>query len=110
MKIKNVKLEWYVLHWDFNTKKVINYNILSGIKDTLVREIRAGHIYDKSILREYLKTEFMYNYWCRSEYEFLIVDTHKQDYYEKIDIWRQIEPNLDNIVEYINAKMDLNFK
>ena len=28
MKVKNVNLEWYVLRWDFNTKKVINYNIL----------------------------------------------------------------------------------
>lgn len=62
MKTKNVKLEWYVLKWDFNQKKVVNYNILEWILEDLAREVRSKRVYNKSILREYLKTQFMYYY------------------------------------------------
>ena len=48
----------------------------------------------------------MYDYWSKTESEFYISDLHGDDY-EKIDIWRQIEPNLDLIVEYVNSKMEL---
>lgn len=106
MKVKNVNLEWYVLRWDFNSKKVINYNILQWRKEDIANEVRRKSIYNKSILREYLKTTFMYDYWSKTECEFYISDLHGDDY-EKIDIWRQIEPNLDLIVEYVNSKMEL---
>ena len=59
MKVKNVSLEWYVLRWDFNTKKVINYNILQWRKEDIANEVRRKSIHNKSILREYLKTVFM---------------------------------------------------
>lgn len=106
MKVKNVNLEWYVLRWDFNTKKVINYNILQWRKEDIANEVRKKNIHNKSILREYLKTTFMYDYWSKTECEFYISDLYGNDY-EKIDIWRQIEPNLDHIVEYVNSKMSL---
>ena len=109
MKIKNIKLEWYVLRWDSNSKKVVNYNILEWRKEDIAKEVKSGRVYNKSILREYLKTAFMYDYWSKTECEFFISDLNGNDY-EKIDIWRQIEPNLNNIVEYINTKMDLKFE
>ena len=106
MKVKNVNLEWYVLRWDFNTKKVVNYNILQWRKEDIANEVRLKHLHNKSILKEYLKTVFIYDYWSKCECEMLVGDLHTDDY-EKIDIWKQIEPNLDNIVDYINIKMDL---
>ena len=106
MKVKNVNLEWYVLRWDVNAKKVVNYNILQWRKEDIANEVRKKSIYNKSILREYLKTVFMYDYWSKTECEFFISDLHGDDY-EKVDIWRQIEPNLDLIVEYVNSKMEL---
>ena len=109
MKIKNVNLEWYVLRWDFNSKKVVSYNILKHREEDIAREVRKKSIGNKSILKEYLKTVFIYEYWSKTECEFYISDLFGDDY-EKIDIWRQIEPNLDNITEYINQKMKLNFK
>lgn len=108
MKVKNVELEWYVLRWDFNQKKVVNYNILKWRKEDIANEVRKKHIHNKSILKEYLKTVFIYDYWSKAECEFYISDLHGDDY-EKIDMWRQIEPNLDIITDYINDKMKLNF-
>lgn len=109
MKVKNINLEWYVLRWDNSTKKVINYNVLKWLKEDIANEVRRKNIYNKSILREYLKTTFMYDYWSKAEYEFFVSDLCGMDY-EKIDIWRQIEPNLNHIVEYVNQAMDLKFK
>ena len=112
MKVKNVNLEWYVLRWDRDSNKVTKYNILYNLKDTIAKEVRNKRIYDKSILREYLKTEFMYNYWSKSECEMAVggLSSKYPDEFEKIDMWRQIEPNLDNIVEYVNMKMKLKFE
>lgn len=110
MKIKNINLEWYVLKWDFNSKKVINYNILQWLKEDIANEVRLKHIYDKITLYEYLKKQFMYHYWSRTEHEMIISDLHKHEVGEKIDIWRQIEPNLNRIVEYIDKTLDLKFE
>ena len=110
MKIKNSNLEWYVLRWDFNAKKVVNYNILEGLAEDIAREVRNKSLYDKSILKEYLKTVFIYNYWSKTECEFFVSDLHSDECCEKIDMWRQIEPNLNNIVDYVNTKMDLKFE
>lgn len=109
MRIKYANLEWYVLCWDFNQNEVVNYNILAGFENDIAKEVRAKHIYNKSILREYLKTQLMYHYWSKTEYEFYISDLHGNDY-KKIDVWRQIEPNLDRIVEYVNTRMVLQFE
>ena len=109
MKIKNVNLEWYVLRWDFNSKKAVDYNILKWRKEDIAKEIKSGRVHNKVTLYEYLKRQFMYYYWSKTECEFFMSDLHGNDY-EKIDIWRQIEPNLNNIVDYVNLKMDLKFE
>ena len=112
MKVKNVNLEWYVLDWSTNEKKIKPYNILHNLEENIAREVRAKRIYDKSILKEYLKTEFMHHYWSKSEFE-IVVGSLFSEYpkeFEKIDIWKQIEPNLNNIVDYVDIKMKLNFK
>ena len=109
MKIKNVNLQWYVLEWDVNNKKIKPINILAGITEDLVREIKSGRVHNKSILREYLKTVFVYYYWSKAEHEMIVSDLFSK-YQEKIDVWKQIEPNLDLIVDYVNIKYDLKLK
>lgn len=109
MKIKTSKLEWYVLNWNNNEKKMKPINILSGVAEDLAKEVKSGSVHNKSILREYIKTYLMYNYWSKVEYEFFASDMCGMNY-EKISAWQQIEPNLDIIVDYINKKCDLNFK
>ena len=49
MKVKNVNLEWYVLRWDVNAKKVVNYNILQWRKEDIANEVRKKSIHNKSI-------------------------------------------------------------
>lgn len=109
MKLKGVVLEWYVLHWDPHSKCVDNYNILAGIKEDVAKEIKRKKISDIDTLTNYLKRQFMYYYWSKTECEFYVSDLSGNNY-ERIDMWRQIEPNLNRIVAYVNSKMDLNLK
>lgn len=109
MKIKTSNLEWYVLDWDENNKIVKPINILKGLAEELAKEVKSGRVHNKSILREYLKTTLMYDYWSKAECEFFISGLFGDDC-EKVDLWKQIEPNLDIITEYVNQKCDLNFK
>ena len=110
MKIKTSKLKWYVLDWDDNNKKVKPINILEGLAEELAKEVKSGRVHNKSILREYLKTTLMYDYWSKAECEFFISGLSSGNDGEKVDLWKQIEPNLDIITEYVNQKCDLNFK
>lgn len=112
MKIKNVKLEYYVIHEDFNSRKLKRYNILNDIfKENLAEQIKKKKITNLVELKEWLKRDFMYHYWSKSEWELAIgglFAKHPEEF-EKIDVWYQIENNLDMIVDYINNKMELNF-
>jgi hypothetical protein len=110
MKIKKSNLEWNVLHYDCTRHKVVNYDIMTGIAELVAREVRRKKIQNKADLKEFLKREFMYHFWSRTEAEMFVTGYDGEYDLEKVDIWRQIEMNLDRIVDYINSKCELNLK
>lgn len=110
MKIKNSNLKWYVLRYDSNNKKITEHNVMVGIAEAIQIEVKAKRVYDKKSLKNFLKKEFMHNYWCRAEHEILVSGLHDKDAIEKIDIYRQLNMNLDTIVDYVNSKCDLKFE
>lgn len=116
MKIKNVKLEWYILQFNESANKVIMKNIFSdSFPQEVAKKIRKGKtdkwkpVYDYNTFKEWLKGELMYYYWSKTETEIYIADWYSDDIH-KIDGWFQIEPNLDNICQMIINKMKIEFK
>ena len=122
MKNKTAKIEWYVLYYNINSRKLESINIISRkLIEDVYKQIKSGKITNKSNLREYLRKEFMYRYWSKSEYEILVTDwppvTKKIDKESwvseksltKIDIYDQIKDNLDNITDLFILKMDIKF-
>lgn len=101
-------LHWYVLNEDFNTRKIKQYNALAGWEDD-IRKARKK-CKTKTELQEWLKCEFMYHYWSKCECEIYVSGLFTKDpnEFQKIDIWTQLEPNLDIITDYICK--ELNFK
>lgn len=97
-------LEFYVIECDFNTEKPIRKNILNEnlIKD-IKKKYKNGKIKDKTDLKKYLKAEFMHDYWCRAEHEYMLGDLFEEDpkKYTKLDVYFQIEKNIDMISDYI---------
>lgn len=113
MKLKNVKLEWYVLMWNSNTKKVVNYNVLDNeLIQILHKEIvKKKTITNYEQLKEKIKRWCMYYYWSKCECEISVGGMFAKypDEYEKIDAWRQIEMNLDRMCEYIMRELRIEF-
>lgn len=103
-------LEWYVLNYDFNKKQVENFNIfrssrfLDCLKETLEHFKNTN---DYKMFKEELKTDLMYSFWSKREYEISVGDAFEEDLskYEKIDIYDQVLPNLDNLAMYLIQKI-----
>lgn len=118
MKIKNVKLEWYILQYDSNKRKMYMDNIFGwdGITEEIAKKIKKGSkdkwkpVTDYNSFKEYIKSDLMYYYWSKSEAEFQAGGLFsKEEGFEKIDGWFQLEPNLDNICKMIINKMEIEF-
>ena len=103
-EMENKKLEWNVLAYNFNTNEIINYNIFSGHFFT---ELKHENPKTYIELKEFIKKWARYYYWSRTEHEILVGGLFKNCKFEKIDIFRQIEMNLDRITEYVNKELKI---
>ncbi len=113
MKFKTVKLEWNVLYYDSNIKQVKNYNVLNDeIKERIYKKIKTGKIKNYEELKQDIDSWAHYHYWSKTECEMAIGGLHCNylDDFEKIDMYRQIEMNLDRILEYIINTMQISFE
>lgn len=109
MRVKNVKLEWYVLRHDFNSGKIVNSNIFySDFVENLHKFVRKGMVTTKEDLKDYIDRWAHYHYWCKAECEIMVGGLFTTiPKLEKIDMYRQIEMNLDKIVDYVNKECDM---
>ena len=112
MKKKNVKLEYYVIRVDSSTDKLKRYNIFyDGFIEELAKRMKRDNIDNREKLKDYLKRWAMYNYWSRCECEIVVgsLFKHSEEDLKKIDMWYQIEKNLDMITDYIINKCKIEF-
>ena len=105
-------LEWYAIREDFNKRKIVNYNVLSGWENEIKKARKNKKFNDYASLKEWLKREFMYYYWSKAEHEICVggLFVKSTEELEKIDIYRQLEPNLDRITEYVIKEIGFRFK
>ena len=108
MKIKNVKLSWKVLNHDFNSDKIINYDIFcKSSSEEIAKRIKREKISSLEEFKESMKRMWMHDYWSKAECEIMVSGLFTRVEPTKIDIWRQIEMNFDLIIEYIINKMEI---
>ena len=102
-------LEWNVLNYDFNKDEIIEYNVFNKEFENDIKEaVKDKRILNYEELKAYIKIKFQHRYWSRTEYEILVSGLFS-DNREKIDIYEQLEMNLDRITEYVNTKLKLEF-
>lgn len=103
-------LEWYVLKVRRN--QIDKYNVLAGYEDELRKARRKKEIVDRESLKLWLLGEFRCRFWCRAEHEMLVGDCWIKDLNElmKIDVYSQLEINIDNITDYVMRKMNFKFE
>ena len=103
-------LEWYVLIVRKN--QIDKYNVLAGYEDELRKARRKKEIVDRESLKLWLLKEFRCRFWCRAEHEMLVGDCWVKNLKElmKIDVYSQLEINIDNITDYVMRKMNFKFE
>lgn len=105
-----MELEWNVLIYDFNSRKIKFYNIF---RNDFILEIRnkskSKKIKTYLELKEYINNWAKYYYWSKIEYEIAMggLFSAYPDEFEKMDIYKQITMNLDRITEYVNNKLQI---
>lgn len=108
IKIKGLKLEWNVLNYDWNDKCIKRYNIIrQDLIDKIITQYRKKELNNIEDLKKLIKDWAFYHYLGRREYEIMAGDLWHNDTLEKIDIYAQIEMNLDRLAEYISREMRL---
>lgn len=100
--------EFNVLIWDYNRKQVISYNVIPYFCMEYDRCKKEDRPKTREEWREFVKRKGMYQYWARCEYEIIIsqwpprvTKDGKREAEVKIDVWQQIEMNLDVVVDIL---------
>ena len=106
------EIKYYAMYYDFNARKIKRVNVIhEDILKRLQDMVKKGKIKDRLQFRQCLRGEFMYRYWCKREWEISVGDLFEKDLskYEKIDVYDQLEANLDVITDYIIRNMGITF-
>lgn len=97
--------EFYVLNYDFNAKKIINFNIFSNHE---VLKWVTQHVEDFNLCKlsfeelcEEIRKTIAWQEWGRRQYEISVGDAFETncDKLEKWDCYKQALPNLELIAK-----------
>lgn len=97
-------MKWYVLNYDFNAKRIENFNIFQSIRFSEGIDKLRNKIWNSvEDFKEAVRKEAMYSFWSKAEYEIMIGDLFETDCnkLEKWDVYDQILPNLEQLCRYI---------
>lgn len=120
---------YYCINWDFNIDNIEYYDIMPYLIETWEEQSRklknrlrnlkrhkerdfkaeANCIMPSTFegIKEWIKDESMYQFWSRCQYEVIVTGFPQQKREYKLDIYEQIEMNIDVItkifMEYLNT-------
>ena len=111
MRIKKANLEYKAIMYDWNSHSLRHINVLGDrLKNDIIKSIKSGDVYDRETLKERVIRLLKYYYWSKREYEIAVGDWGcKEDEMFKIDVWHQLEPNIDHIIDHIIKEIDLGY-
>ena len=95
-----INLEWNVWYNELNTNKIKPFNIFNhysfkkAVTDIFSKRLRMGEF------EEMIDKEAMYYFWCKAEYEVMIVGLFGRNT-KKIDIYSQLKLNWDRFIDYL---------
>ena len=104
-------MEWYVLYYSFNDKKIKRLNIFNTVRfSNGVEQLLNEYQDNKEDFINKLTSLCRYCFWSKREYELAVGDLTETDInnLEKIDVFFQIEKNIPLLAYYIlsfNKKM-----
>ena len=95
------ELKWYVLIHDSNADEIKLFNIFNSLnfRRGVERAIKKYTTYEQ--FKEDIKRNLQYSFWSKAEYEIKCSGLFRKSEPAKIDVYYQVLPNLDILVEYI---------
>ena len=94
------KIEWYAFYYLFNSDRLKYTNVIKqSLIDRVKKLIKKNADYEE-IKRE-IDASLMHDYWSKSEYEVIVSNWTGKKFEQKIDIYYQLQPNIDRITEYL---------
>lgn len=91
--------EFKVLRWGVGSKDLGTYDIIPYFTALLDKNPEAYK--DKDSLKKFILSEARYMFWGRCEWEILVSPWPESKKNEKIDVYYQIEMNINVIVDLI---------
>lgn len=99
-----------VLYWNFNDSQPSTYDVLPYFRREYEEAKPTLRPKSKEEWENFVRGRGTYMYWARAEYEVIILQWPPTDKSYKLDIWQQIEANLDLIVEILMQEYESNSK
>ncbi len=121
MKKKKDLVKFHVINWDFNSDKLVFYDVLPYFRSAYKERVAQIKKFSKSkrgqeILKDsdywympdtyekfkkFIKEQSQYQFWARCEYECIVHGWPVRDNEHKLDIHEQVMANLDIIVNIL---------
>lgn len=98
--------EFNVLVWDINSDKLVKYDVLPYFRECYDDCRKVDRPSTREQWEEFVQRRGMYMYWSRCQYEIIVSSwpPGKKDNSIKIDVWYQIENNIDLIVDILMSE------
>ena len=95
-------LKWYVLIHNFNTDEIMRFNIFDSMNFTKYAERAIKKYINYETFKEDVRGALFYAFCSKAEYEIICKGlVSKEDNEFKIDVYKQVLPNLDILARYI---------
>ena len=106
---KSMNLEWYVYYYDINSSQLKTFNIFNhrGFKNA-IEEIFKKY-YSMEEFKKAVKSELMYYFWSKAEWEIVISDWFGKQVEKKIDVYDQVMLNWDRFIEWLYHELYYKF-
>lgn len=102
--------QFNVIYWSFNEETPTPYDVLPYFRNEYERTKKTERPVTKEQWEKFIKNKGKYMYWARCEYEVIVSTWPPTDKSYKLDIWQQIEANLDLITEILMQEHESNGK
>lgn len=105
-----MNLEWNVYYYDMNSNQLKTFNIFNhrGFKND-IEEIFKKY-YSMEEFKKAVKSELMYYFWSKAEWELIISDWFGGKQVEKkIDVYGQVMLNWDRFIEWLYHELYYKF-
>ena len=95
-------MNWYVWRHDINKNSIVKWNIFEHWRfQEGIQKALQDYKDNKEFFIEAVKSNLIYCFWCKSEYEVLIAPWIGSDKPIKVDIYAQVMLNFDSFVDYV---------